>query len=676
MDLRRLFGGLLGLGVLLTVPQALAAETTAGTDNQGQIPIEWFAKPAQYKDMIVSPDGRYIAATYEVENNEVKLAILTSDLKKVLSSYGFGENKHIQGVAWIGKKRLIFRMAKTTGYLDNKGREAFVVATNVDGSQRIRLNEQGYSGWSVVDPLISEERYILVAKRHFADGGEIKVMRLDTVRNDMRLVDDLPAISQSMKPGLVQVATDNEGRLRLAVARDLGKNEYDLDDDTFQLFYRNRKGAWNQVNVDAKRKPFLPRLLGFGPKNKLIFFISNHDMPKSLAPRGDTRGLFYLNTDTGEIVKVYRHPEVDVLGGIYGPKGEVIGFGLEPGYPEQHFLFEDNRWVKLDKAIAAAFPGQKVSVSYARNGEKGIVYVRSDRNPGEFYMYDSHNKKAPVRFLAAARPDVVAKRMARVEPFKMKARDGVLLYGFLTIPNVENEKNLPMVVMPHGGPYGPFDRWAFNPYAQLLASRGYLVLQVNFRGSGGYGQDFEENAHRQWGRQMQDDVTDATLWAVKEGLADRDRLCMFGGSYGGYASLMGVVKEPDLYKCAIPEAGVYSLPLMWQKGDFWQNPKAAEQFLTDFLGKDEAELRAYSPAFHVDRIKAALFFIHGKNDVRVPIEHLDVTRQELDKIGKPYKVMVREEGHGFILFQNRMDQFKAMLEFLKDNIGPGAPLKH
>ncbi len=648
--------------------------TVLGTaQTMAEVPLKRFAEPAQYESMSLSPDGRYVAVTYRSPDvdNEVKLAILTSDLKKVLSVYGFGKDKHTAPYAWIGPERLIFVVYKNTGWLDkNTHRERHLVATNVDGSQRVKLNERGYTAWWLLDALVDDPRHILVMKIHGVDGKR-SIMRMDTVRLDMRLVDDLPQIPASFYPGITDAVTDLNGTVRVVEAKDDNNTPYEFEDDIVYHYYKDRQGKWHRVQATVKRGNARNRWLGFGPENRYAYFVSNFDIPESDKPFNDTLGLFRLDTDTGEVALVYRHPEVDIKYAIRGPKREVIGVRLEPGYPTNHYLFADYQPVKVRQALDAAFKNYAVSAKFSRDGKLALVSAYSDRQPKKYYIF----RNGKLRYLGAKRPKVDAKQMARVEPFKITARDGTPLWGLLTIPNVKNEKNLPMVVMPHGGPYGIKDSWGWNRDAQMLASRGYLVLQVNFRGSGGYGQDFEENAHRKWGREMQDDITDATLWAVRQGLADKERICIHGGSYGGYASLMAVVKEPELYKCAIPDAGVYSLPLMWKKGDYWDNPEAARAFLTDFIGDDDKELRQYSPAFHVDKIKAALFFIHGKNDVRVPIDHLYVVEQELKKIGKPYQVMVRDEGHGFTKEKNLLDQFEAMLKFLRQHIGPGAPLK-
>ncbi|MFT5995371.1 MAG: dipeptidyl aminopeptidase/acylaminoacyl peptidase, partial [Glaciecola sp.] len=193
-------------------------------------------------------------------------------------------------------------------------------------------------------------------------------------------------------------------------------------------------------------------------------------------------------------------------------------------------------------------------------------------------------------------------------------------------------------------------------------NRGYAVVQINFRGSGGYGDAFEEAGYRKWGREMQDDVTDATLWAVEQGYADKDRLCIYGGSYGGYSALMGVVREPDLYQCAMGYVGVYSMPIFYTHGDI---PKRASgvKYLERVIGTDQEVMLANSPAYNVDKIKAALFIAHGKKDVRVPMEQYYALTEALDKIGKPYESMLREEGHGYSLEQNRYDLYNKMITF-------------
>jgi acylaminoacyl-peptidase len=228
-----------------------------------------------------------------------------------------------------------------------------------------------------------------------------------------------------------------------------------------------------------------------------------------------------------------------------------------------------------------------------------------------------------------------------------------------------------MVVMPHGGPHGVRDYWSYDAYAQMMASRGYAVLQVNYRGSGGYGRKFLYSGYGKWGTVMQDDVTDATLWAIREGITEDNRVCIFGGSYGGYAAMMGAVREPNLYKCVIAYAGVYDLELMFEKGDV-PTRESGLVYLRQAVGEDKEDLRARSPVYNLEKVKAPVFIVHGQKDIRVDIEHAYRLREGLEKLGKPYEWLVKpREGHGFYDPENREELFEKMLSFLERYIGPG-----
>ncbi|MCU7375871.1 alpha/beta fold hydrolase [Paucibacter sp. O1-1] len=233
-------------------------------------------------------------------------------------------------------------------------------------------------------------------------------------------------------------------------------------------------------------------------------------------------------------------------------------------------------------------------------------------------------------------------------------------------------KYLPLVVLVHGGPYGVRDRWEFTPDVQALATRGYAVLQVNYRGSGGYGAKFERSGWGEWGRAMQNDLTDATRWAVKEGIADRNRLCIMGGSYGGYAALMGVSVEPDLYQCAIGYVGVYDLRLMKKRGDIPQS-SYGKNYLQRVLGTDEDELARRSPVEYADAITAKVFLVAAENDSRVPPLHSERMRDALKRAGKaPEYLLGRGEGHGFYDPKNVEAFYERSLKFLDSAIGEKA----
>ncbi len=626
-------------------------------------PVERFAAHAKYQNLVISPDGKHIAFTFEEKDNEVKLAIATTDLKEITAVFGFGKDYHIGNHFWASDEKVVMSMGKNRGFLDGRRQYGHFFIADYDGKNRRELFPGG--GVRVLDRLKSEPKYILIGKIDFRSEGQLKLHKVNITNGKSNYIGGIPVPTGS---AVVDVAVDTESKVRIAVELHRGKEKFDDVDDVTTFHYKTVNGEWRELVINQARRPARYRRLGFSPDNKLYYFLSNYDMA-----RNDTMGVFSFDFESAQITPVFRHPDVDIQGGIYGPDGELLGVRYQPGYPEVHYFDHSNPRVKKLMSLSAAFPGQVVTVnSYTEDGSRAIVMVRSDRNPGEFYLYNDGNLK----YLASVFPDINPKQMGRTEAFTLHARDGVKLYGYITLPPGRPDQNLPMVVHPHGGPFGPFDQWGYDARVQLLASHGYAVLQVNFRGSGGYGVDFEESGHGKWGREMQNDITDATMWAVQQGITDINRICIYGGSYGGYASLQAVVTEPDLYKCAIGVAGVYSLPLFRTHGDYRQNPEAAKVFLDKYVGKDEATLKAYSPAYNVDKIKAELFIIHGSKDVRVPYKQAKFLSAQLDQAGKSYEWMVRAEGHGFTQESNRVEQYALMLEFLDKNIGSGKLTLH
>jgi dipeptidyl aminopeptidase/acylaminoacyl peptidase len=229
-----------------------------------------------------------------------------------------------------------------------------------------------------------------------------------------------------------------------------------------------------------------------------------------------------------------------------------------------------------------------------------------------------------------------------------------------------------MVVFVHGGPYGIRDSWKFDPYVQAMATRGYAVLQVNYRGSGGYGYGFMKAGWMEWGGKMQDDVTDATRWAVAQGIADKDRICIYGGSYGGYAALEGAVKEPDLYRCAVGYVGVYDLKLMYADGDIPQS-RYGKEYLKRVLGTGASVLAKGSPVDQLDALKAKVMLIVGGRDVRVPAAQGKNLHDALSHRGIQHEWLYKsDEAHGFYDEGNIAELFGKVDEFLAANIGPHA----
>lgn len=636
---------------------------------QDRIPTRQFVDDAEISSMKIAPDGRHVALTFE-EGTQVKLAVMALDSQEITAAFdGGGENRHVLSYWWGNNSRVVMAIGKVTGNLDNTGRPQQLVAGDIDGGNRKQIFDTSQrGGYQVLHPLPDDDRRILISRYHARDRGDPRPLFLDIYDGEIRPASDLP-----LDDDVAALVADNDGQLRGAAAVSWGES---LDERELRL-YLLHDDEWRRINLDSERPSPAIDFLGFSADNEQVYFESNHDMAEN-----DRLGVFRYDFDTGQTELLYRHDDMDVGGLLRGPEGEVLGAYTRFGPMNYHF-FEDKtedsmETIRLLTGVVQNFPGNDVTfTSASQDGSKVIVSVRGDRNPGEFYLLDTESME--MRFLAAALPELPTEALVEMEPVRIEARDGLGLHALLTRPE-DRKEDLPLIVNVHGGPFGIVDRWGYNREAQLMAHHGYATLQVNFRGSGGRGEDFQRAGWKEWGGRMQDDVTDATRWAIEEGIADADRICIYGGSYGGYAALMGVIKEPDLYQCAVGYVGVYDLP-WFRSGDGSDSSnrqsmgrearKSFERFMSSAVGDDEEKLRANSPVHNVDRIEADLYLVHGGSDVRVPVGHMKRLQDALDEAGKDYRTMVKEdEGHGFFDVDNRVELYDSMLEFFDRHIGP------
>jgi dipeptidyl aminopeptidase/acylaminoacyl peptidase len=420
--------------------------------------------------------------------------------------------------------------------------------------------------------------------------------------------------------------------------------------------------GWNRVdlgNPEARLDP-----LGYAPDQHTIYALwSGHGEPESLVTQDED----------GSHRKVIAHDDFAGIGHLEWTAYPEQPFAVASasGKPEITILDPQLFAAKLYAKLSLIFKGEFVDfINFSQDGGKLLFDVRSDRDPGTYYLLDTRTLKLGKLF--PLMPWIKPERMAERRPIRFKADDGQELDGFLTIPPGRGEHALPMVLMPHGGPYYVADDWYYDPEAQFLASRGYLVLQVNFRGSSGRGDDFERAGYRQWGGRIQQDLIDGVKWAIRQKYADPKRVCVYGASFGGYSALMAPIRTPGLFKCAIGYDGVYDLSMMYDKGDT-RSVSSGRNYLHMVLGDNEAELDANSPDKHADKIKIPVFLIHGKDDKRAPFAQAEAMRDALQKAGNSPQWLVKAgEGHGFYDVQNNVERLNAIQAFLEKNIGKGA----
>lgn len=385
-----------------------------------------------------------------------------------------------------------------------------------------------------------------------------------------------------------------------------------------------------------------------------------------LAGEEDRVGLYRVDPRSRGLGEAIVADPVYDMGGtlMQDPDGRALEFTYMADLPRRVVLDAD--WGQYYERIDALLPATfNAIVDWDDDMRRLLVRASSDRNPGAYYIFDSGSGQ--LRFLAASAPWLHQRQLSVMEPISFEARDGLPLHGYYTPPVGPDPNPAPMILMPHGGPFGVRDQWGFDARTQFLASRGYGVLQVNYRGSGGYGKRFEQAGYGQWGLAMQDDLSDAVAWAVASGRADPDRVAIFGSSYGGYAALMGLIKTPGLYRCGISFAGISDRLLMYRNDRLRFNQDAQESFIHMF-GDPESDpelFEATSPVHHVERIRAPLLVAHGQLDAQVDIRHYRLLTRQLKKHGKQFETFERRfEGHGLIKETNVLAFYETLADFL------------
>ena len=619
------------------------------TDVTAKPSVEDFFKNFTYTQMSISPSGRYLGALAPSKDRRNIAVIDLEDPSK--SGFATGLTKQdIVGFQWATDDRLVFS-------IDDEGNESFgLYAVDRDGKSGITTlvdpaegRSSGLASAFVLDLLPDEPERILVAfddrilgapDVFMADLDPPQGTRGSRVKKGRRVV--------ARNPGDVnQWITDHAGQVRVAVAQDGLYTEIryrDSEESEWIVIERNKFGE-----------------SGISP---LAFDYDNETMFVSTDQGRNTAAVYRYNPKTRELGEmVFGHDEVD-HGSLMmsDAKKKLIGVTYMTDKPRHHFL--DEEMEHLYTGLEQAFPDLMTqATSSTRDEMKWIVSTGSDRDPGSYYLLD--REAGGLKFLAHRADWIKAEEMVPMKPVEFAARDGLTLRGYLTLPQGQ-QKSLPLIVNPHGGPYGVRDAWSFNREHQFFASRGWATLQVNFRGSGGYGRKFEEAGYKQWGRSMQNDISDAVNWAVEQGFADPDRVCIYGASYGGYATMAGMTMTPDLYKCGVNYVGVTDVPLLFET-----MPKAWEPLrpvMAQQIGDPETEremLEAVSPINHVDKIQAPIFIVHGRRDPRVVMAHADRLRAEMEKHDKEYEWLVKnDEGHGFRKEENNIELYTQMEEFL------------
>ncbi|HFC00823.1 MAG TPA: S9 family peptidase, partial [Phaeodactylibacter sp.] len=598
--------------------------------------VEDFFRNPEKSYYQLSPDGDYFAfmSPYKRRKNIFVQKIGEDHATRITSETA----RDIGGYLWANNNRIVF-------IKDSGGDENFtLLAVDKDGKNPKDLTPFENIRIQIIDDLEKEENEIIIGMNH-RNPQLFEPYRLDIQTGNLRrLADNI----DPMNP-LDSWMTDHDGNIRIASKVVGGTN-------TTILYRENDDDDFREVITTDFRESVSPLFFDFKNGSE-VFVASNLGRDKSVITRFDMA----TGKEVGE--PIFAHESVDVTNLSYSKKRKVLTAVAYNTHKKQyHFL--DKTTQKIREQLATQLGDYEIVVTSKNRAEdKMIVRTYSDRSLGAYYFYDvatNHLEK-----ITDVSPWIDENDMAEMLPIMYPTRDGLVINGYLTLPKGVEANNLPVVINPHGGPWVR-DSWGYNPEVQLLASRGYAVLQMNYRGSTGYGRDFWEKSFKQWGKSMQDDISDGVEWLVKKGIADPKKVAIYGGSYGGYATLAGVTFTPDLYACAIDYVGVSNLfTFLTTIPPYW---KPYLDMMYEMVGhpeKDKEYMTASSPALHVEKITAPLFVIQGANDPRVNIDESDQIVRSLRSrnIDVPYMVKY-DEGHGFHNEENRFEVYQAMIGFL------------
>lgn len=643
--------------------QPISASASAAPGPSSAIPVQDFFRLPDVFRPTLSPDGNHLAF---LARAGARLGLAVIDIERRTSQMAATlPDADIVEFHWVNSQRLAFVSGNVYDPVGTASpwRTGGLFAVDRDGTGPRRLALPfGDGGALIVRPRFTRvmatlsdgsDDIIVAANERDFDSSDVYRLNTRTARKTLLSYDN---------PGDVQLwALDREGQPRAA---------FSSKGTTSRVFYRkDGKSAWSKWWEGDFREPatwahsisYDGSVVGFGLRDR---------SPATLTGSRLTSAMLRLD-ERGQPQQVLAsRDEYDVTQPVYDPVArKLVGAGY---VGERHsVIWFDETWATVQRQIDQALPNAVNFFLPPEQGKRMLVFSFSDRNPGTVYLFDFRSRK--LEFLIDARPWIKPVQMAESRVVKFAARDDLPLSALLTLPRGVPAKNLPLVVIVHGGPWIPLHSWGWDPEAQFLASRGYAVIQPNFRGTTGLGARHLLASFRQWGLAMQDDVTDSALWAVKQGIADPRRVCIYGASYGGYAAMQALVKAPELFQCGVNYVGITDLQLFhsvtWSDSSDSDFSKYLFPVMVGDPERDKAQLRATSPAQNADKIRAPVFMAYGGEDRRVPLIHGERMRDALERQGKPVEWMVKtDEGHGYAKLENRVEFYTRMEAFLRKSL--------
>ncbi|MDO8909986.1 MAG: prolyl oligopeptidase family serine peptidase [Pseudohongiella sp.] len=627
------------------------------------ISTENFFKFNVIDNIKISPDGEHLAMVFS-DTNDVFMRIVNIDSGALVASFTTRTGTGIADFNWATNERILFSTHQFMGGLETPMLTGEIFGLNIDNTRKFQMVGPGVGDYAafMLENLIPDT------------GNRVRVTRYEVSRNSIArsrpssfLLDinnRPPSGSSAMMRNLLnevrsplpwgELHSDQTGTVRLATSVD--------DNMMQQVRWRDGSGRWQDISADFIQSVYDGNFefAGFSGENDDFYFLQR-------SAHG-TVGLYRYQVAQRSLQEVFAHPQFDLTRNdlvISTTRDAILGAKFS-GYGFEVHYFSDHPEVELQQGLDAAYPGELVRMtSMSHDGRRSIVAVAGPQRAGDFFLLDNHARQ--MIFVGSINAELPVDQMAPVTPFGIRSPDGLILSGYLTKP-ADADAPLPLVIIPHGGPIGMRDNFFLNREAQYLAHHGYAVLQINFRGSGGFGKEHLQKGFGEWGRGMIDDINMARRWAIQSGHADAGRVCIYGASYGAFAALASAAQHPDDYHCAVGYAGIYNLNTL-SESDIPFVPGGAS-YIATAVGSDAEELRSQSPVNQATQIKAPVFLAHGGQDKRAPPAQAEAMRRALQQAGnEPRWLYQSTEGHGFYNKEYRTDFYNQLLDFIDQHIG-------
>lgn len=621
-----------------SLPLSASAEDAPQADATTQLLL----RRAEFEQFRLSPNGELIAIERRMPEGSIVSIHKRDSLEPVLS-LNPGKGGEISEIFWIDDQRIVVGANRADSYFGAAMVEPKLSVIRIDGSDTFQLPGNFFS---MVE---GDPDHILTSRCAASSKMGVcvpEIWKADI--NKLRRAGELLVTG----PDDTTMLSDDLGNVRFA---------YGVEDDgTSRSWVRDAAGKWSIFNDGSQT--------GVDVVPLSVSRDGSYGLLQSQRKKG-TDVIERYDFATGTRSTVYSNEASDPIRFLSSLDGkDLLGARFQPTRPTVEFWDRKHPDAQILSDLHHAFPGREVFVhSASKDGQWIVVLVSSDRDPGTFILFDRKSMKT--KLLSRRKPWIEPANQGKQQSVQLTSRDGVPLHGLLTLPPDGDGKNLPLVVMPHGGPFEIVDEWGYDAETQILAQHGYAVLQVNFRGSGGYGREFADSGLRQWGGKMQDDIADATRWVLAQGIADPKRVCIYGASYGGYAALMQPIRYPDMYRCAVGLSGVYDLSKMYRWGSI-RRSDYGKAYLERAIGKEPAELAANSPLQQVAKLNVPVFIAHGRLDARVDVKHAHRMREALeDRKAAVEYFEIPQTGHSIVLARYREEFYARLLKFLDENIG-------